>query len=173
MALKALFPKRPPLVTVEADYESVPENWTEGELVEKSLLKLLQLRIYKGAKVCFTRNVRKDIDYVNGMDATVQGYHAHSKAVEVFTETGHRVMVWPWSDPELDGLTYYPLKPGYADTVMKLQGAELEHVTAFLDAEQVPGAAYTALSRVSHGTDFLIGGSVQAEHFQPVDETAN
>ena len=58
MALKALFPKRPPLVPVEADYESVPENWTEGELVEKSRLKLLQLRIYKGAKVCFTRNVR-------------------------------------------------------------------------------------------------------------------
>ena len=43
-------------------------------------------------------------------------------------------------------------------------------MTAYLDCPGVPGAAYTALSRVSYGQDLLIGGAVTAAHFQPVDE---
>ena len=176
LALEALFPKYKPLVTVDADVESNPANWTRGPqgqqiLKDHDFLTKTKLDIFKGARVCFTRNVRKDIDFVNGMDAEVVGYHPASKAVEVMTATNHRVMVWPWSDADLGGMTYYPLKAGYADTIMKYQGAELKHVTVFLDAAKVPGAAYTALSRVSYGKDFLIGGSVKAEHFQPMDET--
>ena len=120
--------------------------------------------------VVFTRNVRKDVDFVNGMDAEVVGYDTSAKAVEVLTTTQHRVVVWPWTDPDLGNITYYPLKTGYADTIIKLQGAELSHVTAYLDCPDVPGAAYTALSRVSYGKDLLIGGAVTAAHFQPVDE---
>ncbi|CAE7464754.1 unnamed protein product, partial [Symbiodinium sp. CCMP2456] len=105
---------------------------------DREFNKILQ-ELRTSARVCFTRNVRKDMDYVNGMDAEVVGYHAHSKAIEVMTVTGHRVMVWPWSDPDLQGLTFYPLKAGYADTIMKYQGAELRHVTVFLDAEGIPG----------------------------------
>ena len=44
------------------------------------------------------------------------------------------------------------------------------HVTAYLDCPGIPGAAYTALSRVSYGKDIMIGGAVTAAHFQPVDE---
>lgn len=171
LALEALFPKYAPLVTVDADIESNPENWEGKELKSVGDLVSTRLPIYKGAKICFTRNIRKDIDYVNGMDAEVVAYHKDSQAVEVITQTGHRVMVWKWTDPDLGGLTYYPIKAGYADTIMKYQGAELEHVTVYLDASGVPGAAYTALSRVSYGKDFLIGGIVRAEHFQPVDES--
>ena len=68
---------------------------------------------------------------------------------------------------ERGDLTYYPIKASYADTIIKFQGAEL----AFLDRAGIPGAAYTALSRVSYGKDFLIGGLVNAVHFQPVDES--
>jgi len=124
MALEALFPRRGPayLATVDADVEANPANWHEGILKDVSELVPLRLSIFKGARVCFTRNVRKDIDYVNGMDAEVVGYHAHSKAIEVMTVTGHRVMVWPWSDPDLEGLTFYPLKSGYADTIRSTRG---------------------------------------------------
>ncbi len=104
------------------------------------------------------------------MDATVVAYRRNSKAIEVLTKTNFRVMVWPWIDVERGNLTYYPLKAGYADTILKYQGAELPHVTVVLDAK-IPGAAYTALSRVSYGKDYLIGGVVEAAHFQPVDET--
>ena len=126
LALEALFPKYAPLVTVDADIESNPENWEGKELKSVGDLVSTRLPIYKGAKICFTRNVRKDIDYVNGMDAEVVAYHKDSQAVEVITQTWHRMMVWKWTDPDLGGLTYYPIKAGYADTIMKYQGAELE-----------------------------------------------
>ena len=116
----------------------------------------------------FTRNVRKDIDYVNGMDGTVVAYYKKTKAVEVLTQTKFRVMVWPWTDVERGNTTYYPLKAGYADTILKFQGAELPHVTVVLDAKGVPGAAYIALSRVSYGTDYLLGGVVEAPRFSLV-----
>ena len=57
VAMKALFPRHPPLVVLPA-----------------------QLPLFKGMRVVFTRNVRKDIDYVNGMDATVVAYHKKTKA---------------------------------------------------------------------------------------------
>ena len=173
VALKALFPKHPPLVQLPADMDSNPENYDEeGKLLQDvSALKPAQLPLFKGMRVVFTRNVRKDIDYVNGMDGTVVAYHKKTKAVEVLTQTNFRVMVWPWTDVERGNATYYPMKAGYADTILKFQGAELPHVTVVLDAKGVPGAAYTALSRVSYGTDYLLGGVVEAAHFQPVDES--
>lgn len=173
VALKALFPRHPALVVLPADVDSNPENYDEeGKLLQDaSALKAAQLPLFKGMRVVFTRNVRKDIDYVNGMDGTVVAYHKKTKAVEVLTQTNFRVMVWPWTDVERGNATYYPMKAGYADTILKFQGAELPHVTVVLDAKGVPGAAYTALSRVSYGTDYLLGGVVEAAHFQPVDES--
>ena len=64
---------------------------------------------------------------------------------------------------------HYPVRPGYAATIMKFQGASLPHVTVYLDAENVPGAAYTALSRISYGTDYLLGGFLTKDHFTPVE----
>eukprot|EP00973_Karenia_brevis_P049547 6875151-Karenia_brevis.AAC.1 len=59
------------------------------------------------------------------------------------------------------------MRPGYCSTIIKFQGAELEHVTLFLDTPGVPGAAYTAISRVSSSKDYLIGGTVNRLHFTP------
>eukprot|EP00973_Karenia_brevis_P054066 7510249-Karenia_brevis.AAC.1 len=59
------------------------------------------------------------------------------------------------------------MRPGYCSTIIKFQGAELEHVTVFLDTPGVPGAAYTAISRVSSSKDYLIGGTVNKFHFTP------
>eukprot|EP00439_Symbiodinium_sp_Y106_P008083 s9194_g1.t1 len=142
LALRALFPRHDPLAVLPADDVDFV-NGMDGQV---------------------------DVDFVNGMDGQVVAYNARSKAVEVVTTTQHRVVVWPWTYPDLGNLTYYPLKAGYADTIVKFQGAELTHVTAYLDCPGVPGAAYTALSRVSYGKDILIGGAVTAAHFQPVDE---
>ena len=83
------------------------------------------------------------------------------------TVTGYRFSVFPWTDTDLGGAVYYPLKPGYASTVMKFQGAELAHVVVFLDARGVPGAAYTAISRVSHLHKVLLAGALTPEHFAP------
>ena len=151
LALEGLYPSGCPLAVVSGDVESNPANYQDGKLKadfeegDFTQLRSIELPIYKGMRVVFTRNVRKDIDYVSGMDGHVVEVHAESKAVEVLTSTGHRVMAWPWSDVELGGMVYHPLKAGYADTILKFQGAELAHVTAYLDTPKVPGAGYTAL----------------------------
>ena len=54
-----------------------------------------------------------------------------------------------------------------ASTILKWQGAELEHVVAYLDVPHVPAAAYTALSRVKEGWQCLIGGVVTKHNFTP------
>ena len=63
-------------------------------------------------------------------------------------------------------VSYYPIRPGYASTVIKYQGAELPFVVLYLDAV-APGAAYTAMSRVKYGQQCIIGGNVEPRHFTP------
>ena len=59
------------------------------------------------------------------------------------------------------------MRPGYASTIHKLQGAELSHVTVWLDIPFMKAAGYVALSRVQHDADYLIGGIVSRRHFVP------
>ena len=82
------------------------------------------------------------------MLATVEAYLPESKALVVRTSTGHIGYSYPWTDEEYGDLTYYPIRPGYASTILKFQGAELEHVIAYLDAPNIPAAASDAPSRV-------------------------
>ena len=68
---------------------------------------------------------------MNGMECTVLGYNAKVKSIDVRTDTGYRIMVWPYTDPD-HKITFLPVRPGYADTIIKFQGAELPHVTGLL-----------------------------------------
>lgn len=114
-----------------------------------------------------TRDVRKDVDYVNGMQAIVEHYDVGTGGLRVVTKTGHRVVVTPWTDRDLGNVTYYPIRSGYASTVMKFQGAELEHATLYMGCPGIKGGAYTAASRVRSGRNFLIGGPIAAEYVTP------
>ena len=110
---------------------------------------------------------RKDVDFVNGMRATVEAYHAPTGQVRVLTATGHRVSIFPYTDTDLGNITYYPMRAGYASTVLKFQGSELSHVVVYLDAAGVPGAAYTAMSRVATGDCVLFAGNLTDWHCTP------
>ena len=123
--------------------------------------------VHIGMRCYFTKTLRRDIDFVNGMAGTIVGWCEASRSVRVETETGHKVEVWPYTDPDLGNLTFYPLREGYASTVNRMAGAELPHVTVYLDAPKVAAAAYTAISRVSSLDDLLLGGIVSADHFTP------
>ena len=59
------------------------------------------------------------------------------------------------------------MKVGYASTVLKMAGAELQHAVVWLDAPHVPAAAFAALSRVALGSQVLIGGDVKPGDFTP------
>eukprot|EP00975_Prorocentrum_lima_P038936 8178024-Prorocentrum_lima.AAC.1 len=75
------------------------------------------------------------------------GFDHLTHSLRVLTATGQVVQMWPWTDSDRGGKVYYPFRPGHASTILKFAGAELPHVTLYLDARNVPGAAYTALSR--------------------------
>ncbi|MCP4239092.1 MAG: hypothetical protein GY772_00860, partial [bacterium] len=134
LALQAKFPRREPLAVLPGDVEANPENYAGGQLKDPRDLRPLELKIYKNMQVYLTRNVNKSTDFVNGMRARVESYDAPSRGLRVITSTGYRVVVWPWTDTDLGNITYYPVRPGYASTVVKFQGAELEHVVLYLVA---------------------------------------
>ena len=126
LSIKALFPSGKPLVVLPGDPAANPANYEHGKLLaDETQLKPLDVPIYKGMKVVLSKNVRKDVDFVNGMDCEVVEYHFTGKAVAVMTATKKRVMIYPWCDVEHGKKTYYPLRPGYADTILKFQCSEL------------------------------------------------
>ncbi|CAJ1459932.1 unnamed protein product, partial [Effrenium voratum] len=155
-ALRALFDRRPAIApNLPGDLETNPANYdVEGKLLPDDVLQPLGVPIYKGMDIYLTKNIRKDVDFVNGMLVQDLVFDADTRAVlatrglRVKTRTGHLIEVWRWSDPDHSG-------------------AELDRISVYLDVPKVPGAAYTAISRVRTGRDFLIGGSVADVHFTP------
>ena len=166
-ALEANFPRFPPRAVVPGDVESASHNYEDGELRPIADLRPSELRIFVGMKAFITRTLRKDLDYVNGMEVTVVGWSNANEAIRVETKSGRTFDITEWADPEFDGLTYFPLRIGYASTILRMAGAELRHVTVYLDAPNVAAAAYTALSRVSKLDRIKIGGAVTRDHFAP------
>ena len=73
LALEAKHPKKVPLVILAGDVESNPANYIRGKLKDVKELKPMDFYFFKkGQPVYLTKNVRKEIDYVNGMKATVE-----------------------------------------------------------------------------------------------------
>ena len=72
-------------------------------------------------------------------------------------------------DITLEGhrVAFYPMKLGYASTIYKMQGAEVAHITIFLDIPGQRAAAYVAMSRVNKNGDYLFGGRCTKKHFIP------
>ena len=166
LVLKARYGKKQPLKELPGDVESNPDNYLNRQLRNEGL-RPMKIKVYKGMDICLTQNIRKDLDFVNGMIASVEAYDEETNGLRVKTVTGHRFAVWPWTDNAHGNVTYYPIRYGYAGTIPKYQGAELNHVTIFLDVPNVPAAAYTAMTRVATRQQYLIGGRVSAEHFTP------
>ena len=158
------------LANLQVDWESNADNYDEENNVIAGRPPVpLTMKVYKNLRVHLTRNVDKSSDFVNGMEATVKSYDPNSRCLHVLTKTGRNLAVYPITD-WVEGCGYvtaYPVRPGYASTVHKLQGAELEHITVWLDIPFMRAAGYVALSRVQRDTDYLLGGIVTRRHFVP------
>ena len=85
------------------------------------------------------------------------------------SNTGKEIAVFRYTDPnpEAQNCSYYPVRLGYASTICKMQGAELDHVTIWLDIPHQKAAAYVAMSRVKKDRDYLFGGYLTKDHFTP------
>ena len=171
LALTAFFGRQEPLGTLDGDVESNPDNYNrKGKLLSNRYLRPWKFKLYKGMQVSITKNICKDTGFVNGVQAVVEDYDSVWDGVRLLTTSGKRLTSYRKHDPDLGGVAYHCLRPGYCTTIIKVQGAELKHVTVWLDVPGVPGAAYTALSRVRAASDYLIGGNVNEKHFTPAIE---
>ena len=173
LVLRVKFPRKKPATYLPGDVDANPENYLrDGSMRPPPQRRSLWVPIFIGMKICITQNVRKEADFVNGMVATVECFYPESFGLRVRTATGRRLVIYKWKNPrEPEIPAHYPIRPGYASTIMKYQGAELAHVTVYLDAKNVPGAAYTALSRVQSGRQYRLAGTgrLDPDHFTPAD----
>ena len=162
--------KKLPLGVIPMDYEANQENYDKkGSLRKGRRLQPAKTSIYAGLRLYLTKNLCKEEDFVNGMQAIVQSYDDQHKCLEVTTRTGKRLAVHLVTE-EVEGygkVTCFPVRLGYACTVQKVQGTTLPHVTLFLDVPGCRAAAYVALSRVRRDGDYLIAGKVCPRHFVP------
>jgi len=160
VALKHFFPEQVPVVVVNADPEANPANFEGSRQIAHAPKKL---PVHIGMRVMLTKNVNKDVDYVNGMEAYVTG--VYRSGVRVQTRTGYTIVVYPWTDESHN--TYLPMRLAYANTLLKMQGATLQHLTIYLDVANVEAAGYVALSRVQHDRDWQYVGDPTTHHFTP------
>ena len=149
-----------PLATLPTDPESNLDNYQGSALIAE--VPLMQ-RIYKDMRVILTKNLNKEIGFVNGMRAVVLS--ATKKGIMVKTEQGRRIMVHPWTSPER--IIHFPIRVGYASTLHKVQGATLPHITLWLDVPNMPAAAYVALSRVEYDAHWRFFDDPTVHHFTP------
>jgi hypothetical protein len=148
------------LTTVYGDPEANPENFDGTKQVSWDATPI---PLYVGMRVMLTKNLNKDVDFVNGMTAIVEGYYA--SGVRVKTSTGYIVSVYPWTDEWHN--TFLPMRIGYANTLLKMQGATIKHMTIYLDVPNIEAAGYVALSRVEHDRDWQFVGDPSVHHFTP------
>jgi hypothetical protein len=95
VAVSSFYSEQTPLVRIPADPEANPTNY-DGITQVHNLP--LPIDIHVGLRLTLTRNINKNIDYVNGMGATVQG--ASAAGIRVLTDTHFQLMIYPWTDDD-------------------------------------------------------------------------
>ena len=168
LALEALHPRAEPLAVIPGAFEDNPDNYDGGRLRADRRPTPTEVPIHRGVYLYLTRNVRKTDDYINGMRCKVLSWDEDNQVLCVRTDTGKRLPITRWHDPDHAGLVYFPCRLGYCTTVHKVQGDEFPFIIIYLDTANMPAVGYTALSRVKNGQSYLIGGKVTPEHFSPV-----
>ncbi len=142
------------------ELESVPA-W-DGEHISWLCLR-------RGARVIITRNLSLDDHLVNGTQAIVLDVKPDGVILEI---PGRSVaLLWRRAaygfGPDSFLRHAYDLALGYAITVHKAEGQTLSSVILAFDGDGLPGAGYTALSRVKSLASCIMLGDLSPAHFQP------
>jgi hypothetical protein len=171
LAQKVLFKDKHKKVIghLDADFEDNEDNYDGNKLRTDRPLQPYRMELYENMRVYLTRNMDKDGDFVNGMEATVEHFDEESGNLEVVTKTNQRHSVHLVTS-EVEGhgkVVAYPVRLGYACTVHKIQGATLDHITIWPDAYGCRAAGYVALSRIRNDGDYLLGGILKPSKFVP------
>ena len=122
-----------------------------------------------GMRIRLTRNVDKQRGFVNGAIGVV----CHSlRGNAIFTVrlqgTGNMVLVHPMEER---GERFLPCCYGYATTIRRAQGADLEHGCIYFDQLKRPAArgyGYVAASRFKTRSGCYLYGKLRTSDFLPV-----
>ncbi|CAE8634388.1 unnamed protein product, partial [Polarella glacialis] len=169
MVLQALFGNQQPLAVLPSDPDSNVANYVSGQ---QCFHTPSDLPLHIGMRVTLTKNLNKKHSFVNGVSGVVEALRRNG--VQVRTRSGEVVMVYPFTEEYVDAhgarqrVVYYPMRLGYANTLHKVQGATLPHVTVWLDRPNIEAAAYVALSRVEFDENWRFVGQMMTHHFTPV-----
>ena len=162
--------RRRQLVELPGDYDANMDNYTAKNKLRTDRRPIpCPVPIRKGLRLHLTRNLDKKGDFVNGMGCEVKDWDEEHRCLQVVTDTGKDLAVYQYTDPDpaAQNASFFPIRLGYASTIYKMQGAELEHITIYLDVPGQRAAAYVALSRVKRDEDYLFGGRYSRKHFVP------
>jgi ATP-dependent exoDNAse (exonuclease V) alpha subunit len=162
--------RRQQLVELPGDYDANMENYTEKNKLRTDRRPVpCPVTIRKGLRIHLTRNLDKAGDFVNGMECEVKSWDETHRCLQVETITGKQLAVYQYTDPDpkAQNVSFFPIRLGYASTIYKMQGAELEHVTIYLDLPGQRAAAYVAMSRVKRDENYFFGGKYSRNHFVP------
>ena len=75
ICIRVKFPRREPLAIVHADVEANPANYSRSTYKPLEEVRSHLVPLHAGMHVFLTRNVRKDIDFVNGMHVVVESWN--------------------------------------------------------------------------------------------------
>ena len=103
---------------------------------------------HRNMRVIFTENRDKAASVVNGQQATITS--SQNNTIILRLPDGQQVFVYPVTHIEDDvPVTRYPFTPACAQTIIKAQGQNIQHLIIWLDSALVPArTAYVGLSRV-------------------------
>ena len=69
-----------------------------NQLITGKPAEALEMPLYKGMRLHITRNINKEADFINGMEATIEAYDAGSRCIHVVTKTGRHLAIYPITD---------------------------------------------------------------------------
>ena len=69
-----------------------------NQLITGKPAEALEMPLYKGMRLHITRNINKEADFINGMEATIEAYDAGSSCIHVVTKTGRHLAIYPITD---------------------------------------------------------------------------
>ena len=124
---------------------------------------------HRNMRVTFTENRDKAARVVNGQQATITS--SQNNTIILRLPDRQQVFVYPATHIEDDvPVTRYPfITPAYAQTIIKAQGQNIQHLIIWLDSALVPArTAYVDLSRVRRKSAISLLEPIYAYQLTPV-----
>ena len=161
---------RPPIPGWGGDLGIGRAELDRGYLCDPTQKSDLRILARPGIMIPLTRNDDKQRGFVNGAMACIhESLRGNAVFIARLTGTGNFVLVHP---REEDGARFLPCVYGYATTIRRAQGADLEHGCLYFDHTRpaARGYGYVGASRFKRRSGCFVFGKLRRTDFLPVGE---